>query len=58
MSSKKLSEAALKSADLVVILTDHSVYDYKWIVKNSKAIFDTRNATKHVRSNRGKIELL
>ena len=58
MSSKKLSEAALKSADLVVILTDHSVYDYKWIVKSSKAIFDTRNATKHVRSNRSKIELL
>ncbi len=58
MSSKKLSEAALKSADLVVILTDHSVYDYKWIVNNSKAVFDTRNATKNVRSNRSKIELL
>jgi len=58
MSSKKLSEAAIKSADLVVILTDHSAYDYKWIVKNSKAVFDTRNATKNVRSNRSKIELL
>ena len=58
MKSKKLSEAAIKSADLVVILTDHSSYDYKWIVKNSSAVFDTRNATKNVRSNRSKIELL
>ncbi|MEE8404617.1 MAG: nucleotide sugar dehydrogenase, partial [candidate division Zixibacteria bacterium] len=58
ISSRKLSEAAIKSADMVVILTDHSTYDYKWIVKNSKAVFDTRNATKHVRSNRSKIELL
>ncbi len=58
ISSKKLSEAAIKSADMVVILTDHSTYDYKWIVKNSKAVFDTRNATKNVRSNRSKIELL
>jgi len=58
MSSTKLTESALKKADLVVILTDHSVYDYKWIVNFSKAVFDTRNATKIVRKNRSKIELL
>jgi UDP-N-acetyl-D-glucosamine dehydrogenase len=43
--STKLSKALLNSADLVVILTDHTEYDYKWIVANSKVLFDTRNAT-------------
>ncbi len=47
--SVKLTENLLKESDIVIIVTDHSSYDYKWIVENSKLIFDTRNATKGVR---------
>ena len=55
MVSKKLSPAMLASYDAVIISTDHSDYDYNWIVKNAKLIVDTRNATKNVRTNRKKI---
>jgi len=55
MKSKNLSAGMLKSYDVVLISTDHSDYDYRWIVKNSKLVVDTRNATAKVRSGRGKI---
>lgn len=54
----KLTEAALKNADCTVILTDHTSYDYNWIVKHSQLVFDTRNATAKVKSNRTRIEKL
>ncbi|UCG60409.1 MAG: nucleotide sugar dehydrogenase [Candidatus Zixiibacteriota bacterium] len=56
--SVKLSEGLLKRVDLVVIATDHTQYDYEYIVAHAKAVFDSRNATKKVRKNRKKIELL
>lgn len=46
MFSTDLTEKNLKSADCVVIVTAHSCYDYKMICKNSKLIFDSRNAIK------------
>jgi UDP-N-acetyl-D-glucosamine dehydrogenase len=55
MRSKPLSAKMLRGYDIVVISTDHSCYDYKWIVKNSKMIVDTRNATAKVKSGRSKI---
>jgi len=55
MSSKPLTEALLRKADLVMIVTDHSQYDYRWIVNNASLIVDTRNATRGIRSARGKI---
>jgi UDP-N-acetyl-D-glucosamine dehydrogenase len=55
MTSKKLSSGMLASYDVVLISTDHTNYDYDWIVKNAKLIVDTRNATKNVRTNRKKI---
>ena len=33
-------------ADCVVIVTDHRVVDYKWVVENAKLVVDTRNATR------------
>lgn len=36
--------SAVKSADCVVIITNHKVYDYAAILKESKLIVDTRNA--------------
>jgi UDP-N-acetyl-D-glucosamine dehydrogenase len=35
----------LRSADLVIITTDHSGVDYGRVVREAKLIFDTRNAT-------------
>ncbi|MDD5134767.1 MAG: nucleotide sugar dehydrogenase [Phycisphaerae bacterium] len=55
MRSKPLSAAMLKSYDVVLISTDHSCYDYKWIVKNAKQVVDSRNATINVKSGRSKI---
>ncbi|MBU3911364.1 MAG: nucleotide sugar dehydrogenase [Candidatus Omnitrophica bacterium] len=43
-SSAKLTKETLNSIDCVVIVTDHSGVDYKFIVDNSKLIVDTRNA--------------
>lgn len=55
MTSVKLSPKRLRSYDAVLIATDHSAYDYKMIVRSSKLIIDTRNATAHVRGGRDKI---
>ncbi|MFZ1290819.1 MAG: nucleotide sugar dehydrogenase [Melioribacteraceae bacterium] len=44
MKSVPLTLANLKKYDLVVLSTDHSDYDYKFIAENSKLILDTRNA--------------
>ncbi len=56
--STSLTPDLIKKVDLVVILTDHTQYDYPMIVENAKAIFDSRNATKSVKKHRNKIELL
>jgi UDP-N-acetyl-D-glucosamine dehydrogenase len=48
LTSTPLTEELLAQADLVLITTDHSVYDYDWLCKHSKLIFDTRNATREV----------
>jgi len=45
LDSVTLDEEALKTADCVVITTDHSTYDWQWVVDNSQLIIDTRNAT-------------
>jgi UDP-N-acetyl-D-glucosamine dehydrogenase len=36
----------------VLIVTDHSDYDYQRIVKESKLVVDTRNATKGIQSEK------
>jgi UDP-N-acetyl-D-glucosamine dehydrogenase len=36
--------------DAVIIVTDHSAYDYKAIVAQSQLVIDTRNATKGINS--------
>jgi UDP-N-acetyl-D-glucosamine dehydrogenase len=51
-------DATLAAADLVIIITDHSAFDYKSIAANSQRIFDTRNATKDVTTHREKITKL
>jgi UDP-N-acetyl-D-glucosamine dehydrogenase len=38
--------------DVVLIVTDHSDYDYARIVADSRLVVDTRNATKGIQSNK------
>ena len=45
LKSIKLEKKALSYYDCVVILTDHSCFDLKSIVKDSKLVFDTRGCT-------------
>ncbi len=56
--SVDLTMELIKSADCVLITTDHSQYDYEMVVKNAKRVIDTRNATKGVKKGREKIVLL
>lgn len=45
MYSSDYSDALLKQADCVVIITDHSTYDWQHVLNQSKLVVDTRNAT-------------
>jgi UDP-N-acetyl-D-glucosamine dehydrogenase len=40
-----LTKEVLASYDAVAILTDHASIDYKFVVENSAAVYDARNAT-------------
>jgi UDP-N-acetyl-D-glucosamine dehydrogenase len=51
----ELTEKELRSVDAVVIVTDHSSYDYPWIVKHSALVIDTRNACKNVKTGAEKV---
>ncbi|MHC4159651.1 MAG: nucleotide sugar dehydrogenase, partial [Planctomycetota bacterium] len=55
MTSKKLSAKMLAGYDVVLISTNHSDYNYNWIVKNARLVIDTRNATAKVRRGHRKI---
>jgi UDP-N-acetyl-D-glucosamine dehydrogenase len=46
LRSVPLTDAALKKADCVVILTDHDLFDYYRIARHSRLILDARNAIK------------
>jgi UDP-N-acetyl-D-glucosamine dehydrogenase len=45
LESQALDPGVLESCDIAVIVTDHSQFDYRQIVKSAPLIFDTRNAT-------------
>lgn len=55
MRSVDLEQERLASYDCLLIATDHSTYDYDAIVRCAQLVVDTRNATRHVKQNRGKI---
>jgi UDP-N-acetyl-D-glucosamine dehydrogenase len=58
LKSVELTDAALGEADMVVIITNHSSIDYDRVVAKAQRIYDTRNATKGVRSGREKVRKL
>ena len=55
LNSSELSESLLKKMDAVVIITDHSHYDFDWIIRHANLVIDTRNATGDVTHGREKI---
>ena len=48
----------IAEADIVVITTDHTSFDYGEIAQHAKLIVDSRNATKDVKDDRSNIRLL
>jgi UDP-N-acetyl-D-glucosamine dehydrogenase len=44
--------SAAKQADCVVIITDHSSFDYKALLESANLIVDTRNAMRGFRSEK------
>jgi len=56
--SVPLTEKALSEADCVLIVTDHSDTDWEFVVRNSRLVLDTRNATQNVSARRDNIVLL
>ena len=55
LASQDLTPEYLAAQDCVLIATDHSAYDYDFIVQHSRLVVDTRNATKQVTENRERI---
>lgn len=53
--SVELTDSSLSGYDCTVIITNHSCYDYQWIVDNSSLVIDTRNACSDVTEGTEKI---
>ncbi|SDF28100.1 nucleotide sugar dehydrogenase [Sporomusa acidovorans] len=46
--SVELTEQAVVDADLVILTTMHSSFNYEWIATHARMVFDTKNAFKEV----------
>jgi UDP-N-acetyl-D-glucosamine dehydrogenase len=55
MTSQTLTPELLGAQDAVLIATDHSAYDWPWIVEHAALVIDTRNATRGVTAHRERI---
>jgi UDP-N-acetyl-D-glucosamine dehydrogenase len=55
MESQPLTAEFLRAQDCVLIVTDHSAYEWPWVVENSPLVVDTRNATRGVAAPAGKV---
>jgi UDP-N-acetyl-D-glucosamine dehydrogenase len=53
--SVAIEPQVLADMDAVIIVTDHSAYDFPEIVKHARLIVDTRNATRGIDEGRDKI---
>ncbi|BDU75439.1 nucleotide sugar dehydrogenase [Mesoterricola sediminis] len=53
--SVPLTREVLEETDLVLILTDHSDVDYPFVVRHAPRILDTRNATRGLLAEPGKV---
>ena len=55
MHSCELTEQFVAQQDVLLIATDHSTYDYDFLVRHAQLVVDTRNATRNVTHGRDKI---
>ena len=55
MTSSALTDEFLAGQDCLLIATDHSAYDFEFIVRHSRIVVDTRNATRNITIGREKI---
>ena len=55
MDSSEMTADYLAGLDCALIATDHSVFDYDFLVSHCELVVDTRNATKEVKDGRHKI---
>lgn len=55
MRSEQLTAEYIAAQDCVLIATDHSAYDYEFIVRHAQFVLDTRNATKHVSEGKERV---
>ncbi len=51
----RVSPETSEEFDCIIIVTDHSKFDYETVVKQGKLVVDTRNATCHVQHGQAKI---
>lgn len=58
LESQHLDSELLSSQDCVIIATDHSYFDCRFIAEHSPLIFDTRNATRSLQRYYPHIHLL
>jgi nucleotide sugar dehydrogenase len=58
LESVALTGEALADSDLVLILTDHSAVDYRFVARHARLLLDTRFATRGVPCDRAKVVLL
>jgi UDP-N-acetyl-D-glucosamine dehydrogenase len=55
LESSELTPEFLAAQDCVLVATDHTAYDYEFIVRHAPLVVDTRNATGRVAEGREKI---
>ena len=54
--SVPLTKETLKKYDCVVVATDHSSYDYEFILKHASLVVDTRNAMNGLANNKSVVK--
>lgn len=52
LTSTPITAETLAEADLVIITTDHSAYDYQLIAQHARLILDTRNGCKGIKNEK------
>jgi UDP-N-acetyl-D-glucosamine dehydrogenase len=57
LEAREPSDELFAAQDCVVIVTDHSTFDYEQVVGNAPLVFDTRNATGKLGSRENVVRL-
>ena len=52
LKASRLDKETLLGADCLLVATDHSSFDYDFILEHSQKIFDTRNVYKDIKNNK------